>query len=137
MKTIEHIAPQTNNNAMWDEALYDSTIDVYHSLGNLTLLPQDLNSSAGNKGWKEKLLYYQSVAETDPDKIASIKYKAQELDVVFNSDTIELLKNCNFSQHLSSISSLNVEDCWNKELVDKRTDVMLDIIWNRVSKWIF
>ena len=137
LKTIEHIAPQTNNNAMWDEALYDSTIDVYHSLGNLTLLPQDLNSSAGNKGWKEKLLYYQSVAETDPDKIASIKYKAQELDVVFNSDTIELLKNCNFSQHLSSISSLNVEDCWNKELVDKRTDVMLDIIWNRVSKWIF
>lgn len=137
LKTIEHIAPQTNKNTMWDENLYDTTIEPYQSLGNLTLLPQDLNSSAGNKGWKEKLLYYQSVAETDPDKIAGLEQRADELGVTFNNETILLLKDCNFNQHLSSISSLSAEDYWNKELVDKRTDVMLDIIWDRVSKWIF
>ena len=103
----------------------------------MTLLPQDLNSSAGNKGWKEKLLYYQSVAETDPDKIAGIEHRAQELGITFNSDTINLLKGCNFNQHLSSISSLTIKDSWDKDLVDKRTDVMLDIIWDRVSKWLF
>lgn len=136
LKTIEHIAPQTNNNSMWDEDLYDSTIEPYQSLGNLTLLPQDLNSSAGNKGWKEKLLYYQSVAETDPDKIANIEQRAEKIGVTFNEDTIKLLKECHFNQHLSSISSLTAEDSWNKELVDARTDVMLDIIWERVSKWL-
>ena len=26
---------------------------------------------------------------------------------------------------------------YNKELVDKRTDVILNIIWERVSKWVF
>lgn len=137
LRTIEHIAPQTNKNSMWDEALYDTTIEPYQSLGNLTLLPQDLNSSAGNKGWKEKLLYYQSVAETDPDKIADLELRAKDLGITFNADTIQLLKDCNFNQHLSSISSMSADDNWNKDLVDKRTNVMLDIIWNRVSQWIF
>lgn len=137
LKTIEHIAPQTNKNNMWDENLYDTHIEPFQSLGNLTLLPQDLNSSAGNKGWKEKLLYYQSVAETNIDNIANIEQKAQELGVTFNPETIKLLKGCNFNQHLSSISSMSSDDVWNKELVDKRTDIMLDIIWNRISKWIF
>lgn len=137
LKTIEHIAPQTNSNSIWDEALYDPAVGAYQSLGNLTLLPQQLNSSAGNKGWKEKLLYYQSVAETDPDKIAGIEHRAQESGITFNTDTINLLKSCNFNQHLSSISSLTIEDSWDKGLVDKRTDAMLDIIWNRVSRWIF
>lgn len=137
LKTIEHIAPQTNKNNMWDELLYDTHIETFQSIGNLTLLPQDLNSSAGNKGWREKLLYYKCVAEKDPNKIAGIDQKALELGVMFNADTIQLLKDCHFNQHLSSISSLTVDDSWNKDLVDRRTDVMLDIIWDRVSKWIF
>ena len=137
LKTIEHIAPQSNKNNLWDEALYDTNITSYQSLGNLTLLPQDLNSSAGNKKWKEKILYYQSVAEKDPTKIGNIEEKAKELNIELNSETISLLKNCNFNNHLSSISLLTIDDLWNKELVDKRTDIMLDIIWERISKWIF
>lgn len=136
LKTIEHIAPQTNKENTWDPDLYDVHIEPFQSLGNLTLLPQDLNSSAGNKGWKEKLLYYQSVAEKDPDKIASLEKRAQDFGVTFNADTIQLLKDCNFNQHLLPISSLMPDIIWNKELVDRRTDVMLDIIWDRVSKWI-
>ena len=137
LKTIEHIAPQTNKNSMWESDLYDTQIEPYHSLGNLTLLPQDLNSSAGNKGWKEKLLYYQSVAEKDPNKINDIEHKAHELKIPLNSTTTDLLKESNFNEHLSSISLMSADDIWNKKLVDRRTDVMLDIIWNRVSKWVF
>ena len=136
LKTIEHIAPQTNND-MWDGELYDIHIEPYQSLGNLTLLPQHLNSSAGNKEWKEKLLYYQSVAEKDPDKIEDLEKKAIEAGITLNTSTIELLKGCNFNQHLSSISSLTANDCWNRNLVDRRTEAMLDVIWERVSKWIF
>ena len=136
LKTIEHIAPQTNKNNLWDEKLYEKLIDTYQSIGNLTLLPQDLNSSAGNKGWKEKLLYYQSVAEKDPDKIDKLEDHAKSIDVVFNSETIKLLQECKYNQHLSSISSLTASDSWNKEMVDRRNDNMLDIIWERVSKWI-
>ncbi len=136
LKTIEHIAPQSNKNNMWDIALYDDHIETYQSLGNLTLLPQDLNSSAGNKGWKEKLLYYQSVAEKDPAKIENIEARAAELGITFNPDTIKLLQESQFNEHLSSISSMTVEDLWDKDLVEQRTDRMLDIIWDRVSSWL-
>lgn len=137
LKTIEHIAPQTNKDNMWDEALYDINIETYQAIGNLTLLPQDLNSSAGNKGWKEKLLYYQSVAEKDPAKIDDIKRRAAALEIDLNPDTIQLLKGSHFNEHLSSVSSMSADDVWNKELVDNRTDAILDIIWNKVSTWIF
>lgn len=137
LKTIEHIAPQINKDDMWDKSLYDMHIEPYQAIGNLTLLPQDLNSSAGNKGWKEKLLYYKSVAEKDLDKINDIENTALDLGIDLNVNTINLLKGCSFNEHLSSISFLTADDTWNKDLVDKRTDVILDIIWNRVSKWIF
>lgn len=136
LKTIEHVAPQTNNN-IWDAELYENHIEPYQSLGNLTLLPQDLNSSAGNKEWKEKLLYYQSVAEKDPDRMKELEKIANESKITLNENTIELLKSCNFNEHLSPISSLTAKDCWNRDLVDKRTEAMLNIIWERVSKWIF
>lgn len=136
-KSIEHVAPQKNVNGLWDSNMYDENIQTYQSIGNLTLLPQDLNSSASNKGWKEKLLYYQCVAEKDLAVINNIENKASELGITINRNTVELLKNSTFNDHLSAISSMSVNDVWNKDLVDKRTEVMLDIIWDRVSKWIF
>lgn len=136
LKTVEHIAPQTDNDKQWDPTLYDTHIEPFQSLGNLTLLPQDLNSSAGNKGWKEKILYYQCVAEKDPDKISAIVAKANELDIVINPSTIELLQNCNYNDHLASISAMSIADSWNTDFVNKRTDKLLDIIWDRVSTWI-
>lgn len=137
LKTIEHIAPQINKNDMWDAELYDSPIGTFQSIGNLTLLPQDLNSSAGNKGWKEKLLYYRCVAEKDPEKIKNIKNSAIELGVSLNHSTIELLNSSHFNEHLSSVSSMDFDDCWNKKLVEQRTDLILDIIWDKISQWIF
>ena len=137
LKSIEHIAPQKNSNNLWDTNMYDENIQTYQTIGNLTLLPQDLNSSAGNKGWKEKLLYYQCVAEKDPTVINNIENKASELGITINRNTVVLLKDSTFNDHLSAISSMSVDDVWDKDLVDKRTDVMLDIIWDKVSPWIF
>lgn len=137
LKTVEHIAPQTNKDDLWDKNLYDTHIESFQSIGNLTLLPQDLNSSASNKGWKEKLLYYKCVAEKDPEKIDKIVNNAKESNIVINSTTIDLLTNCEYNAHLSSISSMSAADIWDRNLVDRRTDVMLDIIWDRVSTWIF
>lgn len=136
LKTIEHIAPQVNKDGLWDKMLYESTTNHFQSLGNLTLLPQELNSSAGNKGWKEKLLYYKTVAEHDPEIIKSLGYKAVELGIQLNPNAIELLKECQYSQHLDSISQISFDVEWNREIVDKRTDTMLDLIWEKIAKWI-
>lgn len=137
LKTIEHIAPQTNKENLWDTSLYEPTTKIFQSIGNLTLLPQDLNSSAGNKGWREKLLYYQTVAEKDPAKIQSLEDKASELGIQLNSNTVDLLKSSQFSKHLEAISCIPYEIDWNRQIVEDRTEAMLDIIWERIAKWIF
>jgi hypothetical protein len=136
LKTIEHIAPQKNNNNDWDENLYETQTKLFQSIGNLTLLPQDLNSSAGNRCWKEKLLYYKTIAETDPQKLTDIETTANQSDIILEQNTIDLLKNCQYNNHIQSITMLNETDNWDKELVEKRTDRILKIVWEKISKWI-
>ena len=101
------------------------------------MLPQDLNSSAGNKGWKEKLMYYKSVAEKDPAKLQDLKNQSESLNVELNDSTINLLKQCNYNEHLQAISLLPTDFDWNYDFVNKRTECMLEIIWKRISPWIF
>ena len=137
LKSIEHIAPQTNKDNLWDDNLYDTQTELFQSIGNLTLLSQELNSSAGNKGWKEKLLYYKTVAEQDPDKIQEIENTARQSSISLNQNTISLLKQSNINQHVKSITMLSENDNWNKELVELRTDRILDIVWTKISVWIF
>lgn len=133
LKTIEHIAPQSNKNGLWDLNLYNTQTIPYNQLGNLTLLPQDLNSSAGNKGWKEKLFYYQCVAEQDIDKLKVIEDTAKNDGIELTAGTLELLKSCTYNEHLKPISQLSPDTQWNLELVQKRTERMLEIIWKKVS----
>lgn len=135
LKTIEHIAPQTNV-GIWDSALYDPATMYVHSLGNLTLLPVDINSSVGNKEWKEKLLYYKSVAEDDPAVLAGIENTAKSIGVTLSKDTVKLLQDCKYSHHIKPISSLDYFDSWKADLVKTRTEAMLNVIWDRLTDWL-
>lgn len=131
--TIEHIAPQKNDNN-WDKNIYENKL--FQSIGNLTLLRQSLNSSAGNKPWKEKILYYKTVGEKDPAKIQNLKNNAESMNIYLNEATISLLQDSKYSGHIEAIAGLNQTDNWDKDMVEKRRDNLLDIIWDRVSEWL-
>lgn len=131
--TIEHVAPQKNSNN-WDENIYENKL--YQSIGNLTLLRQSLNSSAGNKAWEEKILYYKTVGEKDPSKIQDLKNIAKSMDISLNETTIAILQNSKYSGHVEAIAKLSQTDNWNKDMIERRRDNLLDIIWDRISKWL-
>lgn len=109
---------------------------LVNTLGNLTLLPQAINSSAGNKGFQEKLLYYKCVSEDDQDALNDVGKKAKSLDISLNENTIEILKACKYSNHVKSISTMDYCDSWKSELVNDRTYAMLEIIWNKLMSWL-
>lgn len=137
VKTIEHIAPQTND-GNWDTNIYDIEKPHVHALGNLTLLPQDINSSVGNKGWKEKYLYYLCISTKDQDVLNEIHEKAKGMGVVLNYNTVELMKECTYNSHIAPVISAyehNVE--WNAALIQKRTDRILDIAWDFFHGWLY
>ena len=131
--SIEHVAPQKNDND-WDKDIYENKL--YQSIGNLTLLRQSLNSSAGNKPWKEKILYYKTVGEKDPAKIQNLKNTAKSMGINMNEETILILQRSEYSSHIEAIANMNQTDKWDKEIVEKRRDNLLDIIWDKVIKWL-
>jgi hypothetical protein len=72
--SVEHIAPQRkrSTDASYATALYDEG-DISR-LGNLTLLPDRLNSLIGNRDWPFKRDVYEMLAITDPQqRVAALK----------------------------------------------------------------
>lgn len=136
LKTIEHIAPQKEeNHSNWDPNLY-LTDALFESIGNLTLLPQNINSSMGNRGWKEKLIYYQHLSEKDQEQLRQLSFKAKSEGIFLPQSTIELLTNSSYKDHINSIVNFQGKN-WDSEIVKNRTSRIISITWERVSKWIF
>lgn len=136
-KSIEHVAPQKKKplpDAEWDRTLYEN--DDYQQIGNLLLLPTEINSSASNKGWLEKWIYYRHLAETDPDNLAALKKEAEDNGVNLRDETIDLLKKTQHKHHIIPIVQLGATGQWNKSFVEKRTDRICDILWERIYEWL-
>ena len=134
-KSIEHIAPQKPQyNSIWDINLYENGDS--QQIGNLTLLPKEVNSSAGNKGWLEKWIYYRHLSETDPDKLADLSEKAKNDGINLNKSTINLLKKTPYNHHIEPIVKLDPTGNWDKNFVEKRTERICDILWERMYEWL-
>jgi hypothetical protein len=136
LETIEHIAPQqppTDHN--WDEELYKD--ESYEKIGNLTLLPININSSASNKTWIEKWIYYKHLAEKDPNKIEELRKEAETKGIKLKDETIDLLGKSSYSHHILPIIQLGSEKNWDKKIVDKRTKRICEILWERMwNQWL-
>ena len=132
---IEHIAPEKpRENSPWDTKLYED--DRFQTIGNLTLLPQAINSSASNKGWKEKYYYYLHLAERDPAHIAELAQKAKEDNIDLSKDVIEALRNAKHNHHIMPLVKVNADNGWNSDLVDARTSRICNILWDRIIGWL-
>ena len=55
-----------------------------HQIGNLMLLPLDLNKFADNKDWTEKYLYYCHVGERNKEELDKLTAAAQKEGVVLS-----------------------------------------------------
>ncbi len=135
LRDIEHIAPQTNDGS-WNTDLYDLNSKLYDSIGNLTLLPSEINISASNKGWKEKYLYYQHLGAKDPQKAQELSTKATQEGIVLNTSTIELMQNSSYHEHILPLLAIGENGKWDAELVSKRGEKILELVWENVIKWL-
>lgn len=135
LKEIEHIAPKDNAQG-WDSKLYDLNSKLYDSIGNLTLLPESVNKSASNRSWEEKILYYQHLAQQDPDALQELNIKAQNKGINLNKQTIALLQASNYNSHILPILSLENKQ-WNSDVVEDRSVKILEIVWDKINAWLF
>ena len=99
-KTIEHIIPKTDR----------QIISHIHTLGNLTLLPQTLNSALGNKPFSEKLKEYRQFCSTE------------------NQDKYPYLP---IIKHLAHYNH------FNKKEIEERSGILSQFIWQTLAEdWL-
>lgn len=132
-KTVEHIAPSKGQDT-WNSDLYES--DRYQYVGNLTLLPGDVNSSAGNSTWAVKSVYYRHLAEKDPARLQLLANEAKSLGIVLQAHTIDLLMNASYAHHMEPLISVPASSDWNWGYVEARTRRICELSWLRVSPWL-
>ena len=134
LKSLEHIAPQKPEyRLIWDPLLYEE--DDYQRIGNLTLLPAPINSSLSNRGWVEKFIYYQHLAETDQSRLTQLASEAARSGINLNVQTVKLLCSTESKHHIVPIVRIGADGAWDKNLVDKRSECICSILWDRMDQW--
>jgi hypothetical protein len=137
LKTIEHIAPQKPSESdAWDSGLY-GTNTLFDSLGNLVLMPTEINSSVGNNNWRTKWTYYQYLALVDPNKRKQfVVDMGSTNNIVLQNSTLNVLKNATFAGHMAPIVAVGIDGEWTADLVQRRTRRMLEIFHDRMMQWL-
>src|SRR5690606_37656805 len=119
----------------WSATLYGDD-GLYNNLGNLTLLPKGVNTSASNKGWKEKLIYYKHLGEQDPDRLVELTNKAKADGIPLKDSNLEILKKAKYADHIRPLLNYPDDQEWDPDIVRARSRKILDTLWDRVIGWL-
>ena len=130
--TVEHVAPDSNSGG-WDDKIY---VQPYtrHTIGNIILLPQKENASAGNSSWEKKKLFYRAlIAETEEERDEQFE-KAKKAGLIFKKQTQDLVKKQGRLHMLDPIAEVNN---WTKSKIQKRTKNTLELAWDEIAPWLY
>ncbi|MCY4384871.1 MAG: DUF262 domain-containing HNH endonuclease family protein [Nitrospinae bacterium] len=131
--TVEHIAPESRPVSGWDDSIYRKPY-TKHTLGNLVLLPQEENSSAGNSGWERKKLFYRIFVERERSQQEKCIEAARTAGFPFSKKINALLQN---GERLHLLDPLSEVNAWNESLIQDRTENIASLSWNKISPWLF
>jgi hypothetical protein len=133
--TLEHVAPDSQTSE-WDSTIYADQIK--HSIGNLTLLPISVNSEVGNKSWKYKWIYFWQVGSSSIGNPADVKAKASSLGIAIDDKIVgRLAKTEEYIRVNAPLASMDpTRDQWNRDLIEKRRDQILELTWDILSQWL-
>jgi hypothetical protein len=137
LNSIEHVAPRKPESGhSWDQEIYKE--GRVERIGNLTLLPIELNISAANRSWLTKWIYYRHLAETNQSVLNSLRSQATALQVNLADSTIERLQICSYMHHMKPIVTLAADQNkqWNSRFIEARTKRICSIVWNRLYPWL-
>jgi hypothetical protein len=130
--SIEHIAPQTQTNA-WDKEIYPEYV---HRIGNLVLLPTEVNSGTGNRSWQHKWIYYSHTAETNISKQKSLRETALVHNITLDDTVVKNLQKSTYNQHLQPILQLGISYNWDKQTIEQRSRDICALLYDRMMEWL-
>lgn len=134
-RTLEHVAPQNPNSGhSWDPDIYDSSL--VHQVGNLLLLPIELNKHVDNKAWAVKHIHYCHIGERDQDKLKKLRQEATKSGINLSKKAIAAFSSVRYNCTVEPILSVGKEGLWEASLIMRRTEQIKTIAWDTLSSWL-
>lgn len=134
-KSLEHVAPQsTPDQHRWDPTIY--TENKIHDIGNLILLPRDINALVDNKSWMVKYLHYSHVGERNPEVTRRLEEEARRNGVILSKRAVKALQTTKYNCAVEPILNLGINGIWDAGLIDRRTKQIKEIIFGELIGWL-
>ena len=135
LSTIEHVAPQSRpRESNWDESIYAE--GVVHDIGNLILLPTEVNQVADNKDWATKFIYYSHVGLTDEGEVTRLRKEARERGLVLSEKATKILRRAKHNCAIVPVLMVGEEGVWDRKFIARRSQHLRNIAWERLSAWL-
>lgn len=129
--SVEHVAPQSKTPA-WEDKLYEN--DAYDTVGNLTLLPSEVNSLVGNRSWPDKKAIFSVFASTDAQAHVTALKAAKAKGLNFSSTTEEMMEAAGYLPMTRAV--VGFDGNWDESFVRLRSARIADLAWVRLLEWL-
>ena len=135
-KSLEHVAPQNlaPGGHNWDPDIY--TKNLVHQLGNLMLLPLDINKFVDNKDWAVKYLHYCHVGVRSKDELVKLSDAAKLKGIVLSKKATDVLSKAEYNCAVEPILKVGEAGSWNSDLIEKRSRQIKEIAWETLYSWL-
>ena len=135
--TVEHVAPQSRKNG-WEKSIYESIYSdskTVHTLGNLILLPKEVNEIIGNRSWEHKKLMYSLLSAQTEEEFEDRQKDLAAVGLNLSKKASEVIEN---AAYLSLCKSIALYDkAWSLCIIEKRTKCLAGLAWDRLFNWLF
>jgi len=134
-KSLEHVAPQNPPGGhTWDPNIY--TDNLVHQVGNLMLLPLEVNKFVDNKDWAVKYLHYCHVGERNKGKLQNLSDAAKAKGIVLSKKATDALSKAEYNCAVEPILYVRETGAWDATLVTKRTRQIKELAWDTLYSWL-
>lgn len=130
--SVEHIAPQSPapGDTTYEQAVYEQ--GLVDRLGNLTLMPSDLNSLVGNRSWVYKRSLYEILADQSPqDRLNQLQATLPGLA----QDTQATVLSAQYLPFCRSLA-LNPGPQLTAAFINKRGERIASLAWDRLWPYL-
>ena len=134
-RSLEHVSPQTPPTGhTWDSEIYAN--NLVHEIGNLMLLPIEVNKFVDNKSWAVKHLHYSHIGNRSQAELDALAQKARQNGIVLSGKAITALSKMEYNCAVEPIVSAGESLRWDASLIASRTRQIKELTWDKLSSWL-
>ena len=134
-KSLEHVAPQSPGQGhTWDDRIYSRSL--VHDVGNLVLLPSDINSFVDRKSWAVKYVHYCHIGKRGQNEVRQVEELARQRGIVLSGRALKRLKNIEFACAIEPVVAIGIDGAWDSDFIERRSEQIRSIAWERLRSWL-